>query len=422
MIIPLKNTFRELNAWLTPRANKNYAPRLDSDTPSKAEAQHRGHSRSHETELNAKAVWLFCFACCAAYAGLQLHSGLGLYSPLGYVLLGLIPMAGLLAGMRCAMWVTGTVLALQLLTYAAEKTGRLAGGSAHGLASAELALGMQVMVALGLYGLQKLTHHKMETLRRLPVENSRVISHELRQPLSGIYAAVQVLSHPYLSDGVRSRTLKSLNNATTTMMSLLNEISFKGRLSAGDLAMTIAPFHPHSVVQDVFGMYEGAAFQKGLTPRCRIEIPEELQLEGDASRLTQVLSNLMSNAVKFTEHGQVIIGVSPLRPAAAGQQALKFYVMDTGIGIARERQPGLAHILANPENHVRPASTPPSGIGLGLSVVKQLSQAMQATVQFESSKDRGSLFWLEISLPVVDDKKSVEATLPLPLSMGRTSS
>lgn len=375
---------------------------------------------------STEGMWVICFGILALYVILQIAVQTGIRSGGTYVLLLFVPLSGFVGGLRSMQPVFTGVMATLLLTYLLEKSGFIIGQAGRNVPPLEMVLFCQTFVCVGLYMLARVIGESLDLLANLPHESNRVISHELRQPLSTVVAAVQVLSHPHLSDAMRARTLKSLSNATSSMMSLLDDIADHGKLASGDMELFIAPFSPAAITHEVFGMYESAAQQKGVTPRCRIEIDERAVLLGDGGRLSQVLSNLMSNAVKYTEHGEVTLIVSgKIHAEDTDVVKVRYTVMDTGVGIPKDKQRQIftAFSKGDEERFNQP------GMGLGLSIAKHLVAAMNGKIGFESTGGRGSQFWIEISLPLAGAGSSIGSTaerkhdsvIPLPLNKNRSA-
>ncbi len=373
-----------------------------------------------------EGMWVICLGILALYAILQVAIQTGIRSSATYVLLLFVPLSGFVGGQRNMQPVFTGVMTIILLTYLSEKAGFITGQTGINITPLEMVLFCQIFVCSALFMLARVIGESLDLLANLPHESNRVISHELRQPLSTVVAAVQVLSHPHLSDAMKARTLKSLSNATSSMMSLLDDIADHGKLASGDMELFIAPFSPAAITHEVFGMYESAAQQKGVSPRCRIEIDDRAVLLGDAGRLSQVLSNLMNNAVKYTEHGEVTLTVSGKRHTEdADVMKIRYTIMDTGVGIPKDKQRQIftAFNKGDEERFNQP------GMGLGLSIAKHLVAAMNGKIGFESTRGRGSLFWVEVSLPVAGASSSSasgsdrqrDSVIPLPLNKNRLS-
>jgi PAS domain S-box-containing protein len=218
------------------------------------------------------------------------------------------------------------------------------------------------------------------------------MSHELRTPLNGVIGMVDLLSRTPL-DARQSRYVEVARTSASLLLSVINDILDFSKIEAGKLELERIEFSFTDVVEEVATLLELAAEDKGLELTCRTEPALGARFVGDPSRIRQVLVNLMSNAVKFTDAGEVAV-----RASLAGDDAhprVRVEVRDTGVGIAPEAQKK----LFAPFSQVDASTTRThGGTGLGLAICRELVARMGGTIGVETTPDAGSTFWFTLPL------------------------
>ncbi len=220
------------------------------------------------------------------------------------------------------------------------------------------------------------------------------ISHELRTPLNGVIGMAQAVLAGGLAPSLR-RQIEVIAESGRNLNVLLNDILDFSKLEAGHLAISPAEDDPRDPVRHVEALFRPLAEQKGLDFEVRIDdgLPERLAF--DVVRVRQCLANLVSNAIKFTEEGAVILSVSaePADPAADGTARWRViaFVSDTGIGIPEENQPRLFSPFSQADGSIGRRY---GGTGLGLSITRHLAEAMGGDVALESAAGEGATFRL----------------------------
>jgi PAS domain S-box-containing protein len=214
------------------------------------------------------------------------------------------------------------------------------------------------------------------------------MSHEIRTPMHGVLGSIEMLQDTALT-GQQQRYLETARTSAGMLLGVIDEILDFSRLEAGKLRIEALDFDPRRTVEDVTAMLAQRAHSKKLELACYIapEVPELMR--GDPIRLRQVLVNLVGNAIKFTERGEVVVSVSAV-PGLGSERVLRIEVRDTGIGIARDKQATLFQPFTQADSSM---SRRFGGSGLGLSIAKRLVELMQGSIGFESVAEQGSRFW-----------------------------
>jgi signal transduction histidine kinase/ActR/RegA family two-component response regulator len=223
------------------------------------------------------------------------------------------------------------------------------------------------------------------------------MSHEIRTPMNGILGMAQLLMTPDLPAAERDDYVQVILNSGQTLLTLLNDILDLSKIEADKIELEDILFSPHDVVHECQALFAKAAADKGL----HIDYPgnssDDARFRGDPSRVRQMLSNLISNAIKFTERGEITIAVREIE-RDGDRTLLEFAVSDTGIGIPTDKH----SLLFTPFTQVDSSTTRQfGGSGLGLSIVRYLAERMGGSAGFDSTPGRGSRFWFRIRAHLV---------------------
>jgi len=219
-----------------------------------------------------------------------------------------------------------------------------------------------------------------------------VMSHEIRTPLNGVLGMAQLLLAPAVSDSERKEYARTILNSGQTLLTLLNDILDLSKVESGKLELESGVIDPTQILQEAETLFSGSAQEKALHLASSCQVPAQMRYRGDPYRLRQMLSNLVSNAIKFTQQGWITLDVREIERDASSAM-LEFSVTDTGIGIPADK----LDLLFRPFSQVDDSSTRnQSGTGLGLSIVASLARLMNGSAGVESRLGKGSRFWFRI--------------------------
>ncbi|KAA9327609.1 PAS domain S-box protein [Hymenobacter busanensis] len=228
------------------------------------------------------------------------------------------------------------------------------------------------------------------------------MSHELRTPMNGIIGMIDLL-HQTVASEEQEEYVDTLRKSSDALLAILNDILDLSKIQAGKMELSVEGMDLHYTLEKIHSLFANRATQKNLrfTYRVAENVPRFIVM--DETRLLQVLSNLTSNAIKFTAQGTVSIVVSGA-PEPDGTWQLRFAVQDSGIGISEENEKLLF------TNFTQLDTTPTKsfgGTGLGLAISKQLTELMGGTIGLYSNTGEGSTFWFTIRCQVAYNKEEI---------------
>ncbi len=218
------------------------------------------------------------------------------------------------------------------------------------------------------------------------------MSHEMRTPLNGVLGMGNLLAKTDLNDRQTS-LLQIIGKSGQALLSLVDDILDFSKAESGALTLNSVPFKVVDCVSDVVDLLLPAAEEKNIQLTCDISIAGQETVQGDPKRLRQILTNLVGNAIKFTDSGAVILSVDPGEKSDT-RKHFRFTVQDTGIGILTDQQSQIFDSFYQAESS---ATRRFGGAGLGLAVTHQLVNLMDGKIGFDSVEGKGSTFWVEVT-------------------------
>ena len=240
----------------------------------------------------------------------------------------------------------------------------------------------------------QLAEHKRELAEQASDAKSRFLAtlgHEVRTPMTGVLGMSELLQSGPL-DATQRGQVDAIRRAGEHLLRLVNDALDLARIEAGKLQLDPVDFELDALLGDVAGLMAPLAAQRGLRFATSVDPPAPRHLRGDRGRISQILLNLIGNAIKFTEQGEVALAVASLSP-----QGIRFEVRDTGPGLNEEQKARLFRRFEQAEGARTAARY--GGSGLGLAISQELAAAMGGRIDVDSTPGQGTRFIVELPIP-----------------------
>ncbi|MBT1157723.1 response regulator [Aminobacter anthyllidis] len=241
---------------------------------------------------------------------------------------------------------------------------------------------------------------KAEAADRAKSEFLANMSHEIRTPMNGVLGMAELLARTDLTPRQKTFT-EVIVKSGNALLTIINDVLDFSKINAGQLTLDPAPFHLGEAVEDVATLISARVAEKNLELIVRIDPRLPTHVTGDVGRFRQIITNMLGNAVKFTERGHVLVDVTG--EVVDGTVALSVRVEDTGIGIPADKLQSVFEKFAQVDGS---STRRHEGTGLGLAIAARLVDLMGGRIGVESELSKGSVFWFTAMLPVYEAQQT----------------